>query len=136
MLPTLSPSAKRSPGQPYSSCKNRFSRYRHLFINPNPEVLPKELAEELYEVGARPGHYQAFLSLLRQVFDLSFPQSGLRTYETGGILQCSKDAAQLVLAIRPPNHAGFYQQTFIDTYTKVSFAKLYDKTPSRRPIYS
>jgi pimeloyl-ACP methyl ester carboxylesterase len=30
----------------------------------SPEALPKELAEELYEVGARTGHYQAFLSLL------------------------------------------------------------------------
>jgi pimeloyl-ACP methyl ester carboxylesterase len=30
----------------------------------SPEPLPKELAEELYEVGARLGHYQGFLSLL------------------------------------------------------------------------
>jgi pimeloyl-ACP methyl ester carboxylesterase len=30
----------------------------------SPEALPKELAEELYEVGARPGHYRGFLSLL------------------------------------------------------------------------
>src|SRR5262245_59171165 len=29
-----------------------------------PEALPKELAQELYEVGARLGHYQGFLSLL------------------------------------------------------------------------
>jgi len=28
------------------------------------DALPKELAQELYEVGARPGHYQSFLSLL------------------------------------------------------------------------
>ena len=30
----------------------------------SPEALPKELAEEFYEVGARLGHYQGFLSLL------------------------------------------------------------------------
>jgi len=30
----------------------------------SPEALPKELAEELYKVGARPGHYRGFLSLL------------------------------------------------------------------------
>ena len=30
----------------------------------SPEALPKELAEEFYEVGARPGHYRGFLSLL------------------------------------------------------------------------
>jgi pimeloyl-ACP methyl ester carboxylesterase len=30
----------------------------------SPEPLPKELAEELYEVGARLGHYQGFLTLL------------------------------------------------------------------------
>jgi pimeloyl-ACP methyl ester carboxylesterase len=29
-----------------------------------PEALPNELAQELYEVGARLGHYQGFLSLL------------------------------------------------------------------------
>src|SRR5262249_28357593 len=29
-----------------------------------PEALPKELAQKLYEVGARLGHYQGFLSLL------------------------------------------------------------------------
>jgi pimeloyl-ACP methyl ester carboxylesterase len=29
-----------------------------------PEALPKALAQELYEVGARLGHYQGFLSLL------------------------------------------------------------------------
>jgi len=28
------------------------------------ETLPRELAQEIYEVGDRPGHYQAFLSLL------------------------------------------------------------------------
>src|SRR5262249_44066209 len=30
----------------------------------SPEALPKELAEEFYEVGARRGHYQGFLNLL------------------------------------------------------------------------
>lgn len=30
----------------------------------SPQALPKELAEELYEVGVRLGHYQSFLSLL------------------------------------------------------------------------
>jgi len=30
----------------------------------SPQALPGELAEELYRVGARPGHYQGFLSLL------------------------------------------------------------------------
>jgi pimeloyl-ACP methyl ester carboxylesterase len=30
----------------------------------SPKALPKELAEELYKVGARPGHYRGFLSLL------------------------------------------------------------------------
>src|SRR5262245_41287179 len=30
----------------------------------SPEALPKELAEELYKVGLRPGHYRGFLSLL------------------------------------------------------------------------
>jgi len=30
----------------------------------SPEALPKEPAEELYKVGARPGHYRGFLSLL------------------------------------------------------------------------
>jgi pimeloyl-ACP methyl ester carboxylesterase len=30
----------------------------------SPEALPKELAEEFYEVGARRGHYRGFLNLL------------------------------------------------------------------------
>lgn len=30
----------------------------------SPDAIPEELAEELYQVGARPGHYQGFLSLL------------------------------------------------------------------------
>jgi len=30
----------------------------------SPQALPRELARELYEVGARPGHYQGFLNLL------------------------------------------------------------------------
>ena len=30
----------------------------------SPGALPKELAEEFYQVGARPGHYQGFLHLL------------------------------------------------------------------------
>lgn len=32
----------------------------------SPQALPPALAEELYAVGARPGHYRAFLSLIRE----------------------------------------------------------------------
>ena len=32
----------------------------------SPQALPSALAKELYEVGNRPGHYRAFLSLLAQ----------------------------------------------------------------------
>ena len=31
----------------------------------NPESIPPELLEEMYRVGNRPGHYRAFISLLR-----------------------------------------------------------------------
>ncbi|HKW62901.1 MAG TPA: alpha/beta hydrolase [Candidatus Acidoferrum sp.] len=31
----------------------------------NPESIPRDLLKEMYEVGNRPGHYRAFISLLR-----------------------------------------------------------------------
>ena len=42
-----------------------------------------------------------------------------------------------VLRRQPEERGRVYQQTFIDTYTKVASRKLYDrKMPSRRWIYS
>jgi pimeloyl-ACP methyl ester carboxylesterase len=49
-----------------------FMRLRNRFVSDrifeggvaSRHALPKKLAKELYDVGARPGHYQGFLSLL------------------------------------------------------------------------
>jgi pimeloyl-ACP methyl ester carboxylesterase len=45
--------------------RNRYALNRILEGGvSSPDAMPKELAEELNEVGNRPGHYQGFLSLL------------------------------------------------------------------------
>ncbi len=52
-------------GQTMMRMRNRFVSDR-IFEGglSSPGALPKELAEEFYQVGARPGHYQGFLHLL------------------------------------------------------------------------
>lgn len=45
--------------------RNRFVSDRIFACGVSlPEALPQELAKEFHEVGARPGHYRAFLNLL------------------------------------------------------------------------
>ena len=61
----LTPSGVPVLGATIMRLRNRFLSDR-IFEGglASPQALPKELAEELYEVGARLGHYQSFLSLL------------------------------------------------------------------------
>jgi pimeloyl-ACP methyl ester carboxylesterase len=61
----LTPSGVPVLGATIMRLRNRFLSDR-IFEGglASPQALPKELAEELYEVGVRLGHYQSFLSLL------------------------------------------------------------------------
>jgi hypothetical protein len=57
----LTPSGVPVLGATIMRLRNRFLSDR-IFEGglASPQALPKELAEELYEVGARLGHYQSF----------------------------------------------------------------------------
>lgn len=61
-------------GQTMMRLRNRFVSDR-IFEGglSSPAALPKDLAEEFYQVGARPGHYQGFLRLL--VHERLWPES-------------------------------------------------------------
>jgi len=50
----------------------------------HPKSIPPVLLKEMYEVGNRPGHYRAFISLRRHATSWGGVHLGIRNYHRAG----------------------------------------------------